>query len=37
MRGQRLYIAMHDMPMPPKGKVYQAWTMTKARRAWRRR
>jgi anti-sigma-K factor RskA len=29
MRGQRLYIAMHDMPMPPKGKVYQAWTMPK--------
>jgi hypothetical protein len=29
MRGQRLYIAMHDMPMPPKGKVYQAWTLAK--------
>jgi anti-sigma-K factor RskA len=29
MRGQRLYIAMHDMPMPPHGKVYQAWTLAK--------
>jgi anti-sigma-K factor RskA len=29
MHGQRLYIAMHNMPMPPKGKVYQAWTLTK--------
>jgi anti-sigma-K factor RskA len=29
MHGQRLYIAMHDMPMPPKGKVYQAWTLAK--------
>jgi anti-sigma-K factor RskA len=29
MRGQRLYIAMHDMPMPPRGKVYQAWTLAK--------
>jgi anti-sigma-K factor RskA len=28
-RGNRLYIAMHAMPMPPKGKVYQAWTMAK--------
>ncbi|HET9029275.1 MAG TPA: anti-sigma factor [Candidatus Aquilonibacter sp.] len=25
----RLYIAMHDMPEPPKGKVYQAWTLPK--------
>jgi anti-sigma-K factor RskA len=33
MRGQRLYIAMHDMPMPPKGKVYQAWTMAKGAKA----
>ncbi len=24
--GKRLYIAMQGMPMPPKGKVYQAWT-----------
>ena len=29
MHGPRLYIAMHDMPMPPRGKVYQAWTLTK--------
>src|SRR5579863_6772304 len=29
MHGQRLYIAMHDMPTPPKGKVYQAWTLAK--------
>jgi anti-sigma-K factor RskA len=29
MRGPRLYIAMHDMPMPPRGKVYQAWTLAK--------
>lgn len=29
MHGQRLYIAMHDMPMPPQGKVYQAWTLAK--------
>lgn len=29
MRGQRCYIAMHDMPMPPRGKVYQAWTLAK--------
>jgi len=29
MHGQRLYIAMHNMPMPPKGKVYQAWTLAK--------
>ena len=25
----RLYIAMHDMPAPPRGKVYQAWTLPK--------
>jgi anti-sigma-K factor RskA len=29
MHGQRLYIAMRDMPMPPKGKIYQAWTLPK--------
>ncbi|MBV8723753.1 MAG: anti-sigma factor [Candidatus Eremiobacteraeota bacterium] len=29
MHGPRLYIAMHDMPMPPRGKVYQAWTLAK--------
>jgi hypothetical protein len=31
--GDRLYIAMHDMPMPPRGKVYQAWTMPKGGKA----
>ncbi len=25
----RLYIAMHDLPQPPQGKVYQAWTEAK--------
>jgi len=25
-RGANMYIVMHAMPMPPKGKVYQAWT-----------
>lgn len=25
--GDRLYIAMHNMPPPPPGKVYQAWTL----------
>ena len=25
----RLYVAMHDLPQPPKGKVYQAWTEAK--------
>lgn len=25
----RLYIAMHDIAPPPKGKVYQAWTLPK--------
>lgn len=25
-RGTNMYIVMHAMPMPPKGKVYQAWT-----------
>lgn len=29
MHGPRLYIAMHDMPMPPRGKVYQAWTLAR--------
>ncbi|MEO6912686.1 MAG: anti-sigma factor [Candidatus Baltobacteraceae bacterium] len=24
--GDRLYIAVHDLPAPPKGHVYQAWT-----------
>lgn len=25
----RVYITMHDMPQPPKGKVYQAWSLPK--------
>ena len=28
-RGSRVYIVMHAMPMPPKGMVYQAWTLHK--------
>lgn len=28
-RGTRVYIVMHAMPMPPKGMVYQAWTLRK--------
>jgi anti-sigma-K factor RskA len=28
-RGSRAYIAMHDLPQPPRGKVYQAWTLPK--------
>ncbi len=27
--GDRVYIAMRTMPAPPKGKVYQAWTLRK--------
>ncbi|HEY9180913.1 MAG TPA: anti-sigma factor [Candidatus Baltobacteraceae bacterium] len=26
-RGKRLYLAMDELPPPPKGKVYQAWTL----------
>jgi anti-sigma-K factor RskA len=28
-RGNHLYIAMHDLPALPAGKVYQAWTLPK--------
>lgn len=28
-RGSHLYIAMHSLPQPPRGKVYQAWTLAK--------
>jgi len=28
-RGDRLYIAMRDLPMPPPGRIYQAWTLAK--------
>jgi hypothetical protein len=27
--GARVYLAMHDLPSPPAGKVYQAWTLPK--------
>jgi hypothetical protein len=27
LHGDRLYLAMSQMPVPPKGKVYQAWTL----------
>ncbi|MBC5815308.1 MAG: anti-sigma factor [Candidatus Eremiobacteraeota bacterium] len=27
MHGDRIYIAMHGMPLPPKGHVYQAWML----------
>ncbi len=28
--GTHLYIAMRDLPTPPRGRVYQAWTLAKA-------
>lgn len=28
-RGSHVYIAMHSLPQPPRGKVYQAWTLAK--------
>jgi anti-sigma-K factor RskA len=28
-RGSRVYIAMHDLPELPRGRVYQAWTLPK--------
>src|SRR5579863_1546893 len=28
-RGSRAYVAMHDLPQPPRGKTYQAWTLPK--------
>lgn len=27
--GSRIYVALHDLPPPPRGKVYEAWTLTK--------
>jgi anti-sigma-K factor RskA len=27
--GDRLYIALRDLPTPPRGKIYQAWTLAK--------
>jgi anti-sigma-K factor RskA len=32
-RGARLYLAMHDLPAPPPGRVYQAWTLAKGAKA----
>ncbi|MHB8146188.1 MAG: anti-sigma factor, partial [Vulcanimicrobiaceae bacterium] len=29
----KLYITMHDVPAPPRGKVYQAWTLPKGSNA----
>lgn len=29
VHGRNLYLAMHALPQPPKGKVYQAWTLPK--------
>lgn len=28
-RGSRVYLALHALPEPPHGKVYQAWTVAK--------
>jgi hypothetical protein len=28
-RGNRIYLALHDLPEPPRGKIYQAWTLAK--------
>lgn len=28
-RGSRLYVAMHDLSEPPRGRVYQVWTLPK--------
>jgi hypothetical protein len=27
--GSRIYLALHTLPEPPRGKVYQAWTIAK--------
>ena len=29
VHGERLYLAMHALPAPPPGRVYQAWTLAK--------
>lgn len=29
VHGERLYLAMHALPPPPPGRVYQAWTLAK--------
>ena len=28
-RASRIYLALHDLPEPPRGKVYEAWTLAK--------
>jgi hypothetical protein len=28
-RGSRIYLALRELPEPPRGKVYQAWTIAK--------
>jgi hypothetical protein len=28
-RGSHIYLALHALPEPPRGKVYQAWTLAK--------
>jgi hypothetical protein len=28
-RGSRIYLVLHALPEPPRGKVYQAWTFAK--------
>lgn len=32
-RGRRIYVALHDLPEPPRGHVYQAWTLPKDAKA----
>jgi Anti-sigma-K factor rskA len=27
--GSRIYLALHDLPPPPRGKIYEAWTLAK--------
>jgi anti-sigma-K factor RskA len=29
----RIYLTMHDMAAPPRGKIYQAWTLARSARA----
>jgi hypothetical protein len=33
VHGTRIYLAMNHMPQPPKGKVYQTWTLPKGAKA----
>lgn len=32
-RGSRLYVTMHDLAEPPRGRVYQVWTLPKGAKA----